>query len=354
MNMSRTWFIPVTMLAAGCGFMSPPSADVPPTPAADAPKVVATSSVICDLTRQIAAERVHLTCLVPSGVDAHNYQPTPANRQALEAAQIVFYNGYNLESQVEKLIQAAPASVTRVAVGELAVPKPLMGVHDHGHEDEAKSADHGHDHGHDDGEEKAAKVPDPHVFHTGSNVANMAKIIGEKLSQVYPAQANLFAKNTQTLVGELQQLDTWMRQQIQTIPPQQRRLVTTHEALGYFAQAYGLELTGALQGVSTQEQPSASRLAELTQDIKQAQVPTIFAEVSVNPKLLNTVAQEAGVKIATTPLFADGLGAPDSPGNTVQNMLISNTRTIVEGLGGNVTPFKGNPTNGNQTQSGLF
>ncbi len=353
MDMPRVWLIPVTMLAVGCGFTSPPSADV--TPAADAPKVVATSSVICDLTRQIAAERVPLTCLVPGGVDAHSYQPTPANRQALETAQIVFYNGYDFEPLVEKLIQAAPASVTRVAVGELAVPKPLMGVHDHG--DEAKSADHGHDHGHDHGEKKAANanpVPDPHVFHTGSNVANMAKIIGAKLSQVYPAQAELFQKNTQTLVGELQQLDTWMRQQIQTIPPQQRHLVTTHEALGYFAQAYGLELTGALQGVSTQEQPSASRLAELTQDIKQAQVPTIFAEVSVNPKLINTVAQEAGVKIATTPLFADGLGAPDSPGNTVQNMLISNTRTIVEGLGGTVTPFSGNPTNGNQTQSGLF
>ncbi|WP_084111956.1 metal ABC transporter solute-binding protein, Zn/Mn family [Gloeomargarita lithophora] len=336
--MARTWFIPLTLLAVGCGVTAKPVAEVSPTPAADAPKVVATSSVICDLTRQIAAERVPLTCLVPAGVDAHNYQPTPANRQALETAQVVFYNGYDFEPQVEKLIQAAPKTVTRVAVGELAVPKPLMGEHDHGH-----------DHGHSHGEEKKAEVPDPHVFHTGTNVANMAEVIGKKLAQVYPAQAEVFTKNTQNLVGELQQLDSWMRQQVQTIPPNQRKLVTTHEALGYFAQAYGLQLTGALQGISTQEQPSASRLAALTKDIKQAQVPTIFAEVSVNPQLINTVAQEAGVKIAPNPLFADGLGAPNSPGNTVQNMLISNTRTIVEGLGGTYTPF-----NGNQTQSRLF
>ncbi len=348
--MARAWLISVTFLAVGCGITSKPSADVSPTPAADAPKVVATSSVICDLTRQIAAAQVHLTCLMPPGVDPHVYQPTPANRQALETAQVIFYNGYNFEPSLEKLIQAAPAKVTRVAVAELAVPKPLMGEHDHKHE--AKSADHDHDHGHshDHGQEKAAKVPDPHVFQTGSNVASMVKIIGEKLSQVYPAQAEVLRKNTQTLVSEFQQLDTWMRQQIQTIPPQQRRLVTTHEALGYFAQAYGLELTGALQGISTQEQPSASRLATLTKEIQQARVPTIFAEVSINPKLINTLAQEAGVKIATTPIFADGLGTPDSPGNTVQNMLISNTRTIVEGLGGKVTPLPANPTNGNRTQ----
>jgi len=107
-TMPHRWFLPLTLLAVGCGVTSQPPAEVAPTPAADAPKVVATSSVICDLTRQIAAERVHLTCLVPAGVDAHTYQPTPANRQALETAQVVFYNGYDFEPQVEKLIKAAP------------------------------------------------------------------------------------------------------------------------------------------------------------------------------------------------------------------------------------------------------
>ncbi|MEN9216333.1 MAG: zinc ABC transporter substrate-binding protein [Gloeomargarita sp. HHBFW_bins_162] len=347
MMRTRVWLIPLVMMVVGCGVTSKPEAEAPVTPAPDAPKVVATSSVLCDLTRQIAESRVHLTCLVPGGVDAHTYQPTPADRQALETAQVIFYNGYDFEPAVEKVIKAAPASVTKVAVGELAVPNPLMGEHHHHH---GHDHDHGHSHGHHHhGEKKAAQVPDPHVFHTGANVANMAKIIGEKLTQAYPAQADVFQRNTQNLVSELQQLDTWMRQQVQTIPPNQRKLVTTHEALGYFAQAYGLQLTGALQGISTQEQPSASRLAALTREIKQAQVPTIFAEVSVNPKLINTVAQEAGVKIAETPLFSDGLGAPDSPGSTVQKMLISNTCTIVNGLGGTCTPFSAN-----QTQSQSF
>jgi manganese/iron transport system substrate-binding protein len=335
-NQPRRWLLPLTMVAVGCGVVSPPDKEVTPTPAADAPKVVATSSVICDLTRQIAAQQVHLTCLVPAGVDAHTYQPTPANRHALETAQVVFYNGYNLEPAVEKLIQAAPARVMRVAVGELAVPKPLMGAHAHG--------DHGHHHGHDHGDQKAERVPDPHVFHTGANVASMANVIGTQLAQVYPAQAQVLTQNTRTLVGELRQLDTWMRQQFQTIPPKNRKLVTTHAALGYLAQAYGLQLIGALQGISTQEQPSASRLAALTQEIRQAQVPTIFAEVSINPQLIRTVAQEAGVKIAEKPLFTDGLGPPGSDGDTVQKMLISNTCTIVNGLGGTCTPFSGNQT----------
>ncbi|MCS7030042.1 MAG: zinc ABC transporter substrate-binding protein [Gloeomargarita sp. SKYG116] len=334
---ARDWLVGLAVMTTGCGGMvSQRPAEQLPTPAPDAPKVVATSSVICDLTRQIAQTRVHLTCLVPPGVDAHTYQPTPANRQALETAQVVFYNGYNLEPAVEKLIAALPASVTRVPVGELAVPKPLMGIHAH--------PGHGHDHHHHGDEKKAQKVPDPHVFHTGVNAANMAKVIGDKLAQIYPAQAAAIQTKAGQVVSELQQIDQWIRQQVQTIPPRQRKLVTTHEALGYFTQAYGLELMGALQGISTQEQPSPARLAQLARDIKQAQVPTIFAEVSINPKLLNTVAQEAGVKIAATPLYTDGLGPPGSPAATVQGMLITNTCTVVQGLGGTCTPFNARQT----------
>lgn len=331
----RRWLTGLALLVAGCGAVQP-QAQESPTPLADAPQVVATSSVICDLTRQIAETRVRLTCLVPPGVDAHTYQPTPADRQALETAQVVLYNGYNLEPALERLIAALPASVTRVPVGELAVPQPLLGSHDHHH--------HGHDHHHHHHGEKEQKVPDPHVFQTGENVARMAKVIGEKLAQIYPAQTETFQTHTRNLVNEFQELDRWIRQQVQTIPPRQRKLVTTHEALAYFAQSYGLELLGALQGISTQEQPSPARLAQLTREIKQAQVPTIFAEVSLNPKLINTVAQEAGVKIAATPLYTDGLGPPDSSAATVQGMLISNTCTIVQGLGGSCTPFSGRQT----------
>ena len=317
-------------LLTSCTSTSPPvRSEISPAPTAPLTKVVATNSVLCDLTKQIAADSVELTCLIPDGTDVHVYQPTPENRRAIEDANLIFYSGYNFEPTLTKLIQASSNPATKIAVDERAVPKPLQGEHGHDHDQP------GHDH-----EAEEEQVADPHVFHNAAYGASMAEVIRDQLITLQPDNNSLYQENTKKLTTELAKIHTWIKAQIATIPPANRKLVTTHEAFGYYSQAYGIPLQGALQGISTEEQPTAARVAELTQEIKASGVPTIFIEATVNPKLIDTVAREAKVKVAKQQLFGDGLGGTGTPADSYPNLLITNTQTIVEGLGGQFTPFQ--------------
>jgi manganese/iron transport system substrate-binding protein len=279
------------------------------------PLVVATTSVVCDLTQQIAADTVDLKCLIPAGTDPHGYEPKPDDRKVIEQARLVLYSGYNFEHNLLKLIQASANPAPKVAVNELAVPKP------------------------EQFEEDGKTETDPHVFHSAANGVQVAEVIGKNLSQLFPNNAATYTANTQKVTGELTQIDAWIKAEIATIPAAQRKLVTTHDAFGYYSKAYGIPVVGALQGISTEEKPTPGRVKELVQTIKAAGVPTIFAEATINPKLIEAVAKEANVKVADQEMFADGLGEKGSPADTYQNFFISNTKTLVEGLGGKYTPF---------------
>ncbi|MBM0745726.1 zinc ABC transporter substrate-binding protein (plasmid) [Phormidium sp. CLA17] len=299
-------------------------------------KVLATSSVLCDLTKTVAANTIDLTCLVKAGTDSHAYEPTPEDRRAIEDAQLVLYSGYDFEPSLIKLIKASSNPATKVAVGEVAVPKPLMGEHEHEHGEE-----HAEGKKPAEGEKQAeAAEPDPHIWHNAKNGIQMVKVIQANLTKAAPANADLYAKNAQALTAELTQVDGWIKAQIATIPSASRKLVTTHDALGYYSAAYGIPGEGALQGISTEEKPTAARVKELTEAIKADKVPTIFAEVSVNPKLIKTVAKEANVKLSDQELFTDGLGETGSGGDTYLKMLVANTRAIVEELGGQYAAFQ--------------
>ena len=159
------------------------------------------------------------------------------------------------------------------------------------------------------------------------------------MANLQPEKAELYQQNAEQIAAELAEIDGWIQSKISTIPPNQQKLVTTHDANGYYVNAYGLSYEGALQGFSTDEAPTASRVGELVREIQAAKVPTIFAESTSNPQLLETVAKEANIQVSEQELYADGLGETGSDAETYQQMLKSNTRTIVEGLGGNDTPF---------------
>jgi manganese/iron transport system substrate-binding protein len=337
--------------AAGCNSNSTssptstsPGIDASPVSASSGPKVVAANSILCDMVQQITKDTVNLTCLVKTGMDPHAYEPTPKDRKAIEEAQLILYNGYNFEPGIEKLIESGAKSATKVAVGEQAVPKPLLGE-EHRHEEDDKETHGGdvkeeHDHGGEvKGEALEAKEPDPHVWHNAQNGIKMAAIVQSSLAKLMPDQAAIYKKNADQLTTELNAIDIWAKAQIATIPANARKLVTTHDALGYFAAAYGVPVEGALQGLSTEQKPSASRVKDLVEDIKSSKVPTIFAEVTDNPNLLQTIAKDAGVKISDREIFADGLGEAGSSGETYVKALIANTETIVTGLGGRYTTF---------------
>ncbi|NJN13879.1 MAG: zinc ABC transporter solute-binding protein [Richelia sp. RM1_1_1] len=304
------------------------------TTTGERPLVVATTSVLCDLTKQVAAQTVDLKCLVDAGSDPHTYQPKPEDRKAIEQANLVLYGGYDFEPSIIKLVQASTNTAPKVAVHEVAVPKPIMGEehdHDHDHEGEKHSEEEKH---------SDEKAPDPHVWHNPQNGIQMVEVIRSNLEKVSPNNAQLYATNAEKVTGEIKQIDGWIKQNIATIPAAQRQLVTTHDALSYYTQAYNINYEGAIEGLSTEAQPTAARIAELSKQIKQENVPTIFAETTHSPKLLEQVAREANVKVSEEKLYADGLGEQGTDADTYQKMLIANTKAIVDGLGGKYTAFQ--------------
>jgi manganese/iron transport system substrate-binding protein len=358
--------VSLTVGLMGCGpSETVETSEAPIEETADLPQVVATTSVLCDLTQQVAADTIALTCLMEPGQDPHTYQARPSDRQAIDDADLVLYDGYNFAPSVLGLVEASTNTAPKVAVFEAAVPDPLMGkghdhdhdhaegeAHDHDHaEGEAHDHDHAegeahdhaegeaHDHDHAEGEthdhgETADLVPDPHIWHSASNNAAMVEVIATNLAQVNPDQADFYQDNAAQLSAQFTELDGWIQTQVDTIPVNNRRLVTTHDAFRYFADAYDFEVKGALSGLSTEEKPSAAALTALVDQVKGATVPAIFAETTTNPDLINAVASNAAVKVAEQPLFVEGPGGPGSAADTTQEMLVANTCTIVNALGG--------------------
>lgn len=279
------------------------------------PQVVATSTIIADLTKRVGEDEIQLTGILEPGADPHVYEPVPADSQVLEEADLILYNGYNLEPGLIRLMNAAGLRGHKIPVGEVVKPLQL-----------------------DKGEGEV--VPDPHVWGDVENSIQMVNRIRDALIELSPEDKETFTQNAAQLTNELKQLDTWVEQQIKTIPAYQQKLVTTHDAFQYYGRAYGLAIAGTLIGLSTEEQPSAQTVQRLVEAVKKARVPAIFAETTINPALIRTVAEEAGVKLAPRQLYSDSIGAAGSDGDSYIKMIESNTRSIVEALGGKYTPFQ--------------
>ncbi|NJK48322.1 metal ABC transporter substrate-binding protein [Candidatus Gracilibacteria bacterium] len=277
------------------------------------PKVVSTSTIIADLVERVGGDEIEAKGILKPGTDPHVYEPVPADSVAFEEAELIFYNGYNLEPGLIRMMNAAGVKAKKVAVGEVVTPL--------------------------DADKEGKKVPDPHVWGNAKNAIAMVNEIRDRLSEISPEDQPEFTQNAAQLTQELQRLDSWISQQIQTIPRARRKLVTTHDAFQYYTRAYGLEMAGTLIGISTEEQPSAQTVKNLSDSIQKTNIPTIFAETTINPTLLQAVAEEAKVKIAPRELYSDSLGAPNSEGDSYIKMMVSNTRAIVEGLGGKYSEF---------------
>lgn len=277
------------------------------------PQVVSTSTIITDWSERVGRDEIELTGILEPGDDPHVYEPVPADIQALEEADLILYNGYNLEPALIRLINSARGKVQKLAVGEIVAPLDL--------------------------EYEGQTEPDPHVWGDVENAIAMVNAIRDELIALSPEDEARFRANAANLSTELERLDTWIEQQIATIPPDQRQLITTHDAFQYYAHAYGLKVVGTLIGMSTEEKPSARTVQQLVESVKASGVPTIFAETTINPALIQTVAQEANVQLAQQELYSDSLGAPGGEADSYLKMMVTNTRTIVEALGGNYSPY---------------
>jgi ABC-type Zn uptake system ZnuABC Zn-binding protein ZnuA len=295
------------------------------TPASGDPlSVVASFSILGDLVRQVGGDAVQVTTLIGPGVDAHTYDPAPADLVALSEADIIFENGLGFEPWLDGFFASAQPAGARVVVSDGITPREIGGE-DAGH-DEAGDAHEGED-GHG--------AFDPHVWHDVANAIVMTENIRDALAAADPANAAQYEANAAAYVAELEALDAEIREQVATLPEERRKLVTSHDTFGYFADAYGFEVVGTVLGSLSTEvaDPAARDVAALIAEIEAAGVPAIFAENVANPDLLASIAAEAGVELAPA-LYTDALGPAGSPGETYLGMMRSNAAAIIDALQG--------------------
>ncbi|MDW8325137.1 MAG: metal ABC transporter substrate-binding protein [Anaerolineales bacterium] len=284
-------------------------------------KVVATYSILGDMVQNVGGDKIDLRVLVGPDSDPHNYEPTPTDSVALAEANVVFENGLEFETWLDDLFKASGSRATRVAVSDGIEPIKLEAEHGHGDE-------HGHEeeHGHEHGEY------DPHIWQSVANAKQMVRNIQAALIAADPANRATYDSNAQAYLSELEALEAFIKEQVNTLPPERRKLVTSHDTFGYFARDYGFEIVAtALPATAEGAEPSAQEFARLVEEIKAAGVPAIFAENTINPGLMERLAAEAGVKLGPT-LFTDALSKPGAGGETFIKMMRHNVEAIVGAL----------------------
>jgi zinc/manganese transport system substrate-binding protein len=285
--------------------------------AADKPKVVATFSILGDLVGQVAGDHVELVTLVGPNGDAHVFEPGPKESAALAEADLLVANGLGFEPWLERLSQAAGFKGMLVTAADGVTPLPAE--HEEGEAEEAEG-EHDHDHG----------AFDPHAFQDLANgriyVANIVK----GLSEADPAHAAEFEANAQRLSAQMAELDAELKTEFAAIPPQRRRVLTSHDAFRYFARAYGVDFV-AVHGASTEAEPTAKDLAGIVQQARGGNITAIFLENMSDPRLIETVAGETDLAVGGE-LYADALSDKDGPAPDYLSLFRYNARQLLDAL----------------------
>ena len=299
------WILSVlaALVACGQGVTQPENASFLP---GDKLKVVATTTLVGDVVRQIGGETLDLTVLLPVGADPHSFQPTPGDLAKVTTAQAIFISGAGLETFVQPLLKNSGSQARLVSVSDgIPLLEPPISM------------------------EHAAG--DPHVWMDPNNVSVWTQNIEKTLVEMQPANASIYQANAQAYRRALTELDQWVRQQVALIPPDNRKLVTDHQVFGYFASRYGFQQVGAvIPGYSSMAEPSAQELAALEEAIRSLSVRAAFVGNTVNPSLAERVAEDTGVPLVM--VYTDSLTAPDGPAATYLDFLRYNVNAIVSAL----------------------
>ncbi len=326
--------ISLSLVACGAAGTPPqPTADITSTTGsspAQKLQVVATTSILGDLVKSVGGERVNVRVLLAPGTDPHTYSPTPSDVQAISEAHILFENGLGLEEWLEELLANAGGSRPRVVVSE-GLP-PLAEVEHEEHDAASEHASQGASGEADTDDDHKSKGNDPHMWLDVQNAIGYVENIRDGLKQVDAANAATYEANAAAYISQLKELDATITEQVASVPPERRKLVTNHDNFAYFARRYGFEVVGnVFESVSTEQEPSAQQIAQLVRLIREQNVPAVFTENTVNPRLAEQVASEAGVKVVTD-LYTDALGETGSSGDTYIKMMQHNVQQIVAAL----------------------
>jgi len=285
-------------------------------------KAVASFSILGDLVQQVGGERVAVDVLVGPGSDAHVFQPTPSQARQVGQAQIVFSNGLGFEGWMSRLLGTAAYKGRHVVVSQGI--KPIKAEADnHGHH-------HGHKHGHHHGQHK--DEADPHAWQAVSNVIAYVGNIAKGLCEADAAGCDQYQRNAGAYIAQLKTLDADIQAAWADIPAAQRKVITSHDAFGYYAQAYGVTFL-APQGVSTESEASAKGVAQLVRQIKKDKVKALFVESISDPRLIEQIGRETGVKPAGE-LFSDSLSDAQGPASSYVAMMRANTTALTQAVKG--------------------
>ena len=279
----------VAALAAGCGSDSG---------SGDGVTVVATTTEVADLVREVGGARVSVDGMLRPGGDPHDYEPRPSDVAAVADATVVFRSGGEVDDWLSGVIDNAGGDAPVVSLID-----SVRRLND-----------------------------DPHWWQDASNGVRAVETIRAELTKADPDGRATFARNARRIVRRLDALDRQITACIERVPPAKRKIVTTHDALGYFARRYGVEVVGAvIPSLSTQAQASAGDVQRLVEQIRREGVEAVFPESSVNPDVERAIAREAGASIGD-PLYADSLGPAGGPGETYTGALAADAAALVRGM----------------------
>ncbi|MEE1612847.1 metal ABC transporter substrate-binding protein [Microvirga sp. CF3016] len=279
---------------------------------ADRLKVVATFSILGDMVRNVGGERVEVATLVGPNGDAHVYSPTPADGRRLTEARIVFTNGLKFEGWIDRLVKSSGTKAVKVEAARGV--KPL------------KSEDAGHGHGHDHGHDSS----DPHAWQSIGNAKTYVANIRDALIAADEAGKAAYEANAASYLKQLDEVEAEVKDLVAKIPPERRRIITSHDAFRYLEDAYGIDFV-APQGVSTESEASAKDVARIIQQIKREKIAAVFVENVSDARLMERIAKETGAKIGEK-VYSDALSEPGGPAGTYIDMMRHNIRAFSAAL----------------------
>jgi len=284
-----------------------------PTAAQDAPakkiKAIATTSILGDLVRNVGGDLVEVVTLVGPNSDAHVYAPTPGDAKQLAASDIVFVNGLGLEGWMTRLVAAAGSKAPSIVVSKGITPRRMP-----------------------DEDRPSRMVTDPHAWQSIADAKIYVSNIRDGLVAIDPSEKAGYQANAQAYLAKLDQLEAEVKTALATIPQPRRKVITTHDAFGYFGAAYEVTFI-APEGLSTDSEPSAKDVARIIGQIRKQKITAVFLENITDPRLMDQIARETGAAIGGK-LYSDALSEPGGPAGTYIDMMRHNVRELTKALGG--------------------
>lgn len=273
-------------------------------------RVIAIESFLADIAQNVAGERIQIETLMPIGMDPHSFEPTPQDVRKIASSDGLIVNGAGFELFLNRLLENAGGNYQLIEASKGLTSRAVKSNEPH---DEENSND-------------------PHFWMDPTNAMQYAKNIRDGLTRIDPAGAAIYKANADAYIVKLNALDQRIRQQVIAIPKADRKLVTDHDTLGYFADRYGFEIVGMIvPSFSSVDSTPAKGLAELIDAIKATKTKAVFVEANANPQLADQIAQETGARVFTG-LYTHSLSEPNGPAPTYIQMLEYDTQKIVEAL----------------------